>query len=70
MLRAKQLRKWAEKNGKEVEKITNNGIYVVYQQRNKDDQGHVYSVINGNVCGNEVADGWDGWDREEYYKLN
>ena len=69
MLRAKQLRKWAEKNGKEVEKITNNGIYVVYQQRNKDDQGHVYSVINGTVCPKD-GDKWNDWNFQEFYKLN
>ena len=70
VLRAKELRAWAANKGKKAQEIKNNGIYVVYQERNKDGQGHVYSVINGNVCGNEVADGWDGWDREEYYKLN
>ena len=62
VLRAKDLRDWAASKGKLVQSANNSGVYVVYQERNSDGQGHVYAVINGSVCGNGLADNWEDYD--------
>lgn len=69
VIRAKELRKWAISKGKKLSQIGNSGVYVVYQERNRDGQGHVYAVIDGKVFGNELADQWKSWDFQEFYKI-
>lgn len=69
VLRARDLRDWAASKGKLVQSANNSGVYVVYQEQNSDGQGHVYAVINGSVCGNDLADNWDYYGTEKVYKL-
>lgn len=69
VLRAKELRDWASSNGQKVNATNNQGIYLVYQERNKDGQGHVYAVIYGSVRGNQLGANWGDWDTQQIYKL-
>ena len=69
VLRAKELRTWAASKGQKVNAVDNNGIYLVYQERNADGQGHVYAVIDGKVYGNSLADKWGDWNTQQFYKL-
>ena len=45
-LRAKEVRDWAKANGTLKTNMANNKTYLVYQERNKDGQGHVYVYHN------------------------
>lgn len=68
-IRAKKLRDWASTNGPQVNTIDGDGIYLVYQQANKDGQGHVYAIINGTVKGNSLGAKWAEYDIQQIYKL-
>lgn len=69
VLRAKELQNWASNKGKKVNQASNNGVYLIYQERNSDGQGHVYSLINGVVKGNELGANWGDYDTQQIYQL-
>ncbi len=58
VIRAKELRDWAIKNGEKVNQKSSNGVFLIYQERNSDKQGHVYAFFNGKVEGNVTGAGW------------
>jgi hypothetical protein len=68
VLRAKELRDWASKKGSKVASAGPTGLYLVYEQRNSDGQGHVYVKHNGSNHGNGLYN-WDGANTREFYKL-
>ena len=69
VLRAKELRNWAANKGKKVNQTSNNGVFLIYQERNSDGQGHVYSLIYGAVKGNGLGADWDEYDTQQAYQL-
>lgn len=69
VIRAKELRNWAANKGQKVNAATNNGVFLVYQERDSDGQGHVYAVINGAVRGNALGANWGDYDTQQTYKV-
>ena len=37
------MRDWAAKKGQNVNETKNDGVYLIYQERNSNGQGHVYA---------------------------